>query len=176
MVWRGSYESLQDFVSTGLVQCGKWWSPGGGSRIFDSSSNHFVVTWYPGKLNSLIFGGADGEKSKDYLIFLSLECTKATKTNLCLDDLKVYMEDLKLDVEILQSRVDSIQSCINTTGNSLTNIANLENEVVRQQVELVEEKAKNSMLDLKFKNLNEEFEKVKALIHWKNSKFDVNPI
>ena len=167
---------LQDFVSTGFVQRGKWRSPGGGSRRFDSSRNDFVLTWYPGKLNSLIFGGADGEKSKDYLIsiFLSLECTKATQTNLCFDDLKVCMDDLKLDIEILQSRVDSIQSYINTTGNSLTNSANIEIEVVRLQVELVKEKTKNSILELKVKNSNEEFEKVKALIHRKNGKFD-NP-
>ena len=133
------------------MQHGKWSSPGGSSRRFDSSTNDFMVTWYPSKLNSLIFGGADGEKSKDYLIsiFLSLERSKVTQTRFCSDNLEVSMDDFKLDIELLLSRVDSIQPCISTIGNSFTNITYLENEVVRLRVELGE---KEQILYVRFKS------------------------
>lgn len=165
LVWHDSYETLQKFIITGFVQRGKWCSPGGGSKRFDSHTSDFIVTWYPGKLNSLIFGGTDGEKSKNYLINNCLKPVENVhRSNSCCEDFKACMDDFKLDTEILQSRVDSVQSFISSWGNQSP--TELGNEVARLRSDLEEEKIKNSFLTSEIKHLNEELNEIKSFIHY----------
>lgn len=145
LVWHDSYEILQNFIITGFVQRGKCWSPGGCSKRFDSHTSNFTVKLYPGKLNSLIFGGTDGEKSKDYLTNNLLKpADNVHRSNFCWDVLKACVDDVKLSTEILQSRVDSVQSFISIWGHqSLTE--KLGNDVVRLRFDLEEEKTKKTL-------------------------------
>ena len=43
-------------------------SSGGKSKQFTDSNSSFIMTWYPGKLNSLTFNGRDGESFKTWLL------------------------------------------------------------------------------------------------------------
>ena len=51
-----------------FAQDGKWKSAGGSSKKFDSAIVDFSCTWYPGKLNSLVFHGEVGVLVKETLI------------------------------------------------------------------------------------------------------------
>ena len=51
------YESVQNLVVCVFAQDGRWKSYGGSSKKFDSSVADLSCTWYPGKLNSLLFHG-----------------------------------------------------------------------------------------------------------------------
>jgi hypothetical protein len=60
--------SLKNFTENivGLVGC--WRSPGGKSKQFVSNDLDLTMTWHPGKRNSLLFSGKDGESLKKLLI------------------------------------------------------------------------------------------------------------
>ena len=62
--WQSGYEKLKEFIENTFKQVGKWRLPGGSARKFESEDFKFVVTWYPGKLNSLTFNGKIGEHAK----------------------------------------------------------------------------------------------------------------
>ena len=47
---------------------GRWKSPGGKSKQFVSSDFDLVMTWHPGKQNTLLFNGKDGELVRKFLI------------------------------------------------------------------------------------------------------------
>ena len=66
--WSNDLISLKNFTENivGLVGC--WRSPGGKSKQFVSNDLDLTMTWHPGKQNSLLFSGKDGESLKKLLI------------------------------------------------------------------------------------------------------------
>ena len=53
--WTQDFDSLKSFFENSLKLSGKWKSHGGKSKMFRSSNLDLAATWYPGKLNSLLF-------------------------------------------------------------------------------------------------------------------------
>ncbi len=85
--WSNNYELLKETIESAFEQRGKWCSPGGSAKRFDSDVSDFQVTWYPGKLNSLTFNGKLGEKARNFLVNLceatsmSIEPRESTHTS-----------------------------------------------------------------------------------------------
>ncbi len=85
--WSNNYELLKETIESTFQQRGKWCSPGGSAKRFDSDVSDFQVTWYPGKLNSLTFNGKLGEKARNFLVNLceatsmSIEPRESTHTS-----------------------------------------------------------------------------------------------
>ncbi len=85
--WSNNYELLKEIIESTFQQRGKWCSPGGSAKRFDSDVSDFQVTWYPGKLNSLTFNGKLGEKARNFLVNLceatsmSIEPRESTHTS-----------------------------------------------------------------------------------------------
>ncbi len=85
--WSNNYELLKETIESTFEQRGKWCSPGGSAKRFDSDVSDFQVTWYPGKLNSLTFNGKLGEKARNFLVNLceatsmSIEPRESTHTS-----------------------------------------------------------------------------------------------
>ena len=55
--WLGSFDSLKNFVKSGIKLRDHWSSPGGYSKKISCSSPVISITWYPGKQNSLTLHG-----------------------------------------------------------------------------------------------------------------------
>ena len=68
VIWSRDFFSLQNFVKNVIGLSGTWRSSGGKSKQFTASNLSFIMTWYPGKLNSLTFNGRDGESFKSWLL------------------------------------------------------------------------------------------------------------
>ena len=66
--WTNDLESLKNFVENIIGLDGRWKSPGGKSKQFVSSDFDLVMTWHPGKQNTLLFNGKDGELVRKFLI------------------------------------------------------------------------------------------------------------
>jgi hypothetical protein len=138
--WHNSYTLLKEIIESTFKQRGKWWLPGGKARRFDSSTSDFIVTWYPGKLNSLTFNGKIGERARDFLSNLCVAMSISTETRQMVDDETKFhpiLENFSLDLEILQSRVDSMQSLLSVHDDLLSGTRNLVNEVTRMRIECV---------------------------------------
>ncbi len=43
--WHNSYEQLKKTIESIFQQCGKWWSPGGSTKRFDSGKSDFTTIW-----------------------------------------------------------------------------------------------------------------------------------
>ena len=78
--WAQDFSSLQNFVKNVAGLSGEWESPGGRAKRFNDSNLDFVMTWYPGKLNSLIFHGKEGESFKKFLVRI-LQTNSANQTD-----------------------------------------------------------------------------------------------
>ena len=140
--WRNRYELLKSAIKNIFEQRGKWWSPGGGAKRFDSTVSDFTVTWYPGKLNSLTFNAKIGDH---FLINLCLAVSTSIQPDENVHDqteLGLSIDNFGLDLEILQSRMDSLQSLINTHNDLLSGNNDIVNEVTIMRLELEEEKSK----------------------------------
>ena len=69
VIWSRDFFSLQNFVKNVIGLSGTWRSNGGKSKQFaDTTDLSFIMTWYPGKLNSLTFKGRDGQSFKTWLL------------------------------------------------------------------------------------------------------------
>ena len=66
--WEQDLRSLKNFVENVAGLIAKWKSPGSTAKQFIDSNFDFVMTWYPGKHNSLIFHGKEGELFKKLLL------------------------------------------------------------------------------------------------------------
>ena len=73
-------ESLKNFVESCLQQQGKWTSPGGNTKQFESCNNKLVITWYNKKQHTLVFQGQDGPVLKEKLVKLAQDKLE-TKTD-----------------------------------------------------------------------------------------------
>jgi hypothetical protein len=58
--WTQDLDSLKYFIENIVGLNGRWRSPGGKSKQFNSTNADLSITWYPGKQNSLSFQGKDG--------------------------------------------------------------------------------------------------------------------
>ncbi len=58
------------FKENHIRNVGNWSSPGGSAKKFIGSNAEISITWYPGKLNSLLFHGKDGPVVQDKCKYL----------------------------------------------------------------------------------------------------------
>ena len=65
--WIGTFDKLQKFVKYDLKLDGKWSLPGGSSKKFTCYSLDISITWYPKKLNTLVFHGEESSGLVDAL-------------------------------------------------------------------------------------------------------------
>jgi hypothetical protein len=80
--WTQDFCMLQNFIESSVRVAGYWKSPGGKAKQFVSTCSDFTMTWYPGKLNSLLFHGKDGESFKTFLVsVLESDFPEQTNTN-----------------------------------------------------------------------------------------------
>lgn len=75
VIWTGELHLLKNYVESTVGWAGNWFSPGGRAKQFKSQNHDLTMTWYPGKLNSLLFHGKDGDMFKEFLVSV-LEQTK----------------------------------------------------------------------------------------------------
>ncbi|CAB4003662.1 AP2-associated kinase 1-like [Paramuricea clavata] len=66
--WIGTFDILKKFVECDLKLDGKWSSPGGCSKKFTCYNLDISITWYPKKLNTLVFHGEESSGLVDALI------------------------------------------------------------------------------------------------------------
>ena len=94
--WHNDYVSLQKFIECVFAQQGKWKSAGGTSKKFVSSIADISCTWYPGKLNSLLFHGKTGDLVNEILVTVC----KSTSFNTFENSVKVCVQN----IPVLNSR------------------------------------------------------------------------
>ena len=70
LTWKSSLDSLKSFVKCSLQQQGKWSSPGGSMKQFESTDKNLIINWYSKKQQTLCFQGRDGPTLKDRLVKL----------------------------------------------------------------------------------------------------------
>ena len=66
--WNEEFDMLRNFAANTIRLEGRWKSSGGKAKSFVSRNCDFSMTWYPGKLNSLLFFGRDGDFFKKLLV------------------------------------------------------------------------------------------------------------
>jgi hypothetical protein len=66
LLWKGTLQTLKDFVQKSLHEQGKCTSPGGEAKRFTNINGSFEMTWY-GKQSTLTFNGKEGNLIKDKL-------------------------------------------------------------------------------------------------------------
>ena len=66
--WVSDLGSLKQITLDVFGLEGKWTSPGSQSKRFTCSNADLILTWYPGKQNSLSFQGKDGYTLRDKCI------------------------------------------------------------------------------------------------------------
>ena len=66
--WTQDLDSLKYFIENIVGLNGRWRSPGGKSKQFNSINADLSITWYPGNQNSLLFQGKDGIVLKDFVV------------------------------------------------------------------------------------------------------------
>ena len=94
--WHNDYESLQKFIECVFAQQGKLKSAGGTSKKFVSPIADLSCTWYPGKLNSLLFHGKTG----DLVNVILVTVCKSTSFNTFKNSVKVCVQN----IPVLNSR------------------------------------------------------------------------
>lgn len=159
--WCKGLELLKEFIEPVFCQRGRWWSAGGNSKRFDSTTSEFVVIWYPGKLNTLTFSGSVGEQAKEILVKLYINSHfKSTEMGLsdCIDS-DASLTNLNLEIDVLKSRVDSIQVLMNSQCDlTSSGVCELKNEITLLKIDLEEEKFRNMYLEREVKRLQKEIE------------------
>ena len=113
--WAQDFSSLQNFVKNVAGLSGEWESPGGRAKRFNDSNLDFVMTWYPGNLNSLIFHGKEGESFKKFLVRI-LQTNSANQTDAITDGVLNTTTKTPLEPNLLSGDLDE------TTNNTSTHI------------------------------------------------------
>ena len=106
---------LQNFIKNVAGLSGEWESPGGRAKRFNDSNLDFVMTWYPGKLNSLIFHGKEGESFKKLLVRI-LQTNSANQTDAITDGVLNTTTKTPLEPNLLSGVLDE------TTNNTSAHI------------------------------------------------------
>lgn len=107
--------------------------------------SEFILTWCPGKLNSLSFNRKTGERARNFQINLCAATSVESRGNFqgqaepstCIQNISFY-------IEVLLSRVKSMQTLINTHDDLIFGAHDLMNEATRLRFELEDEKLKKS--------------------------------
>ena len=80
--WNQEFDMLRNFVANTIRLEGRWKSPGGKAKSFVGRNCDFSMTWYPGKLNSPLFFGRDGDFIKKLLMsVLNSDSTTQARTD-----------------------------------------------------------------------------------------------
>ena len=80
--WTQDFCSLKNFIENVVGLKGVWKSPGGNSKQLTSTNFDLNITLYPGKQNSLLPHGKDGELLKKLLTsVLNNDCKRCDKTS-----------------------------------------------------------------------------------------------
>ena len=96
--WNRDLGSLRNLVENTLGFTGVWKSTGGKSKQFTNSNSDVIITWYPGKLNSLTFNGKKGEAVKKALV-RSTDNDCAKNATLSSDSLCYTITNTSVDTE-----------------------------------------------------------------------------
>ena len=110
--WHNDYESLQKLIVRVFAQRGKWKSAGGTSKKFVSSIADLSCTWYPGKLNSLLFHGETGDLVNEILV----TACKSTSFN-------TFVNSVKGGIQSISER--NCRGTDGTTNSSLSHTRTL---------------------------------------------------
>ena len=95
--WTNDLCSLRTFAENVVGLTGIRTSPGGKAKQFINLSSDFIMTWYPGKQNSLTFNGKKGKSFKEFLVsVLDTNCV-IKQTNTTSDSL--IQTAIKMSVE-----------------------------------------------------------------------------
>ena len=156
--------------------------PGGNSKRFEASTSDFIVTWYPGKQNTLTFKGRSGCLAKEYLINLCAVSAPKNIENVVENRVSRHgfdenVGDIMLEIEILKSRFDSLQFLLDSRENPdlhTTSISKLGSEISLLQIDLEEEKNRNKVLEFEVKCLQQEIKTLKQLFNASESRDHLN--
>ena len=113
--WAQDFPSLNNFVKNVAGLSGEWESPGGRAKRFKDSNLDFAMTWYPRKLNSLIFHGKEGESFKKFLVRI-LQTNSVNQTDAITDTVLNTTTKTSLEPKLLSGDLDE------TTNNTSTHI------------------------------------------------------
>jgi hypothetical protein len=114
--WSQDLQLLKNFVENIVGLRGNWSSPGGKAKRFTSVNFDLIATWYPGKQNSLLFQGKDGDLLKNYLVsVLDITCAGQTTTDTDTD----FMTNIADSVfETETAEISPVKTCEIITDNN----------------------------------------------------------
>ncbi len=115
--WAQDFLSLKNFVKNVAGLSGEWESPGGRAKRFKDSNLDFFMTWYPGKLNSLIFHGKEGESFKKFLVRI-LQTNSVNQTDTITDRVLNTSIKTSLETKLLLEELDETTNKTSTQINS----------------------------------------------------------
>ena len=115
--WAQDFLSLKNFVKNVAGLSGEWESPGGRAKRFKDSNLDFFMTRYPGKLNSLIFHGKEGESFKKFLVRI-LQTNSVNQTDTIADRVLNTTIKTSLETKHLLEELDETTNKISTHINS----------------------------------------------------------
>ena len=116
--WHNDYESLKKFIEFVFAQQGKW-KAGGTSKKFVSSIADLSCTWYPGKLNSLLFHGEAGDLVNEILV----TACKSTSLNTFQKSVKGCIQNV---LELNSRDIDCMTNSSHTQTSSHVNKLDLD--------------------------------------------------
>ena len=70
LLWTNDLQSLKHFIENVLTQQGKWLTPSGNTKHFESSNGNVIINWYNKKQQSLSFQSPNGPSLWDKLVDL----------------------------------------------------------------------------------------------------------
>ena len=147
--WNRDLGSLRNFVENILGFTGVWKSTGGKSKQFTNSNSNVIITWYPGKLNSLTFNGKNGEAVKKALVaIIDNDC--AMNANSSSDSSCYTITDTSVDTETLS---DFMRTGLNLseTMNEVAKSSTVNDGVLASDCSTLEEL--ENFIDRSFKNM-----------------------
>ncbi|CAB3997855.1 Hypothetical predicted protein, partial [Paramuricea clavata] len=140
------------FVACDLKLDGKWSSPGGCSKKFTCYNLDISITWYPKKLNTLVFHGEESSGLVDALINVCAEASLKT-TDFELNDnhqkvsiehdfklgcqcriLAADLEGVKLDIAIMCRDIETkFLAAYNSQDSDSEQISELKHELLKEK-------------------------------------------
>ncbi len=164
LLWKGTLQTLKDFVQKSLQEQGKWTSPGGEAKRFTSINGRFEMTWY-GKQSTLTFNGKEGNLIKDKLAAM-VKTKPLYETNNSKASSKDYSDKATENIPSMQNNNESdrLDSLI-TIVQSLSKKFSKKFEAYTQDVDVATNKSGNNpdeQKDLDIRRLQEENERLKS--------------
>ena len=108
LMWSGDFVNLKKITSETFGLLGSWRSPGGSAKKFIGSNAEISITWYPGKLNSLLFHGKDGLVVQDKFKYL---CEKQNLSHVIMQlDTDCCSVDASSEMDVVSIKLDQWHS------------------------------------------------------------------